>query len=53
MREFHEAVQNKRINKGLCVTAGVFSDGARKYAEGRPVDLIERDKLDVILKRIN
>lgn len=53
VREFHEAVQNKRINKGICVTAGVFSDGARKYAEGRPVDLVERDKLDVILKRIN
>jgi tetratricopeptide (TPR) repeat protein len=53
VREFHETIQDRKINKGICVTAGAFSEGARKYAEGRPVDLIERDKLNVILKRIN
>ncbi len=53
VREFHEALQDRKISKGICVTAGVFSDGARKYAEGRPVDLVERDKLNVILKRAN
>ena len=53
VREFYEYVQDHRIAKGICVTAGVFSDGARHFAEGRPVDLVERDKLDKILKRIN
>ena len=53
VREFYEYVQDHRIAKGICVTAGTFSDGARHFAEGRPVDLVERDKLDKILKRIN
>ncbi|MCR5620787.1 MAG: tetratricopeptide repeat protein [Treponema sp.] len=53
VREFHEALQDRKISKGICVTAGVFSDGARKYAEGRPVDLVERDKLNVLLKKAN
>lgn len=53
VREFYEYVQDHRVSKGICVTAGTFSDGARHFAEGRPVDLVERDKLDKILKRIN
>ncbi len=53
VREFYEFVQNRRISKGICVTAGTFSEGARHFSEGRPIDLVERDKLDKILKRIN
>ena len=53
VREFHEMIQDQRVGRGICITAGTFTEGARKYSEGRPVDLIERDKLDVILKRIN
>ena len=53
VREFHEMIQDQRVGRGICFTAGTFTEGARKYSEGRPVDLIERDKLDVILKRIN
>lgn len=53
VREFHEMIQDQRVGRGICITAGTFTEGARKYAEGRPVDLIERDKLNMILKRIN
>ncbi|MBQ9539477.1 MAG: tetratricopeptide repeat protein [Treponema sp.] len=53
IREFHETIQDKRVSRGICVTAGTFSDGARKFAEGRPVDLVERDKLNILLKRAN
>ena len=53
VREFHEFIQDHRISKGICVTAGTFSEGARHFAEGRPIDLVERDKLDKVLRRIN
>jgi hypothetical protein len=32
---------------------GSFSDSAHKYTEGRPIDLIEKEQLTKLLKKIN
>ena len=53
VREFHSRVSEAKADKGVCITAGLFSDEGRKYAEGRPIDLVEKNGLIKILKKID
>lgn len=53
VREFHSKMRDTKCDNGYCITMGFFSEGAHKYTEGRPVDLIEKDQLTTILKKIN
>lgn len=53
VRDFHAKVSDAKADKGICFTAGIFSEEARRYAEGRPIDLIEKDALIRILKKID
>lgn len=53
VREFHSKMRDLRCDAGFCVTMGSFSESAHKHAEGRPIDLIEKDQLSKILKKIN
>lgn len=52
VREFHARVTEAKADKGICITAGLFSDEGRKYAEGRPIDLIDKSSLIKILKKV-
>lgn len=53
VRDFHAKVSESKADKGICFTAGIFSEEARRYAEGRPIDLIEKENLIRILKKID
>ncbi|MCR5288706.1 MAG: tetratricopeptide repeat protein [Treponema sp.] len=53
VRDFHSKVKDMKVDKGICITAGHFSEEAHKYIEGRPLDLIEKDKLIKILKKVD
>ncbi len=53
IREFHSKMRDTKCDNGICVSMGNFSEGAHKYCEGRPVDLIEKDELCTLLKKIN
>ena len=53
VRDFHSKLRDTKCDNGVCITMGNFSDSAHKYIDGRPVDLIEKDELVKILKRIN
>ncbi|SFI81695.1 Tetratricopeptide repeat-containing protein [Treponema bryantii] len=53
VRDFHSKLRDTKCDNGVCVSIGGFSDSAHKYIDGRPVDLIEKDELVKILKRIN
>lgn len=53
VRDFHSRLRDTKCDNGMCVTMGSFSESAHKYIEGRPVDLIEKEELVKILKRIN
>ena len=53
VREFHARVTEAKADKGVCITAGLFSDEGRKYAEGRPIDLIDKNGLIKILKKVD
>ena len=53
IREFHSKVRDTKCDSGYCISMGNFSESAHKYIDGRPVDLIEKDELVKILKKIN
>ena len=52
MREFHGHMSDVKAARGFCISAGTFTEEARKYIEGRPIDLIEKNELTKILKQI-
>lgn len=52
VRDLHAKIQESQIDKGVCVTAGTFTDGAKRYVDGRPIDLHEKEKLMAILKKV-
>lgn len=53
IRDFHAKVTDTKADRGVCFTAGMFSEEARKYAEGRPIDLVEKEGLVRILKKVD
>lgn len=53
VRDFHSKIRDTKCDKGVCVTMGSFSEGAHKFIEGRPIDLIEKEELVKMLKRVN
>lgn len=50
VRDLHEAMRNQNITRGIIVASATFSRLAQDYAESRPVDLINKDKLQGLLK---
>lgn len=52
VREFHAKLRDIKCDKGFCITAGAFTEGAHKFSEGRPIDLIEKDRLVSMLKKL-
>lgn len=53
VREFHSKLRDSKCDKGVCAVMGSFSESSHKYIEGRPVDLVEKEQLGKILKKIN
>ncbi len=53
IREFHGKIRDTKCDTGVCVTMGSFSESAHKFTEGRPIDLVEKDAVCKILKKIN
>ena len=52
VREFHAKLRDMKCDKGFCITAGAFTEGAHKFSEGRPIDLIEKGRLVSMLKKL-
>lgn len=52
IRDFHSKMRDIKCEKGFCVTAGSYTDEAKKYAEGRPIDLLDKQKLIIALKKL-
>ncbi len=52
VREFHSKLRDMKCDKGFCITAGAFTEGAHKFSEGRPIDLIEKGRLVSMLKKL-
>ncbi|MBQ9631007.1 MAG: restriction endonuclease, partial [Treponema sp.] len=52
VRDFHSKLRELKCDKGFCITAGTYTEGAHKYVEGRPIDLIEKNRLVSLLKKM-
>ena len=53
IREFHARVSEAKADKGVCISAGLYSEEGRRYAEGRPIDLVDKNGLIKILKKVD
>lgn len=53
IRDCHSKMRDIKCDRGFCVTAGTFTEEAKKYVEGRPIDLIEKTKLIQVLKKVD
>ncbi len=53
VRDFHARVKDLKAGKGYCITAGAFSDEAKRFVEARLIDLIEKDTLMGLLNTID
>ena len=53
VREFHARIRDLKVGRGLCFTAGTYTEEARKFIEGRPIDLIDKSGLIKILNKID
>ncbi|MFW6312420.1 MAG: tetratricopeptide repeat protein [Spirochaetota bacterium] len=52
VRDAHEEMRKQSITRGLIVTSTTFSRLAQDYAENRPVDLFNKEKLQSLLQKI-
>ncbi len=53
MRDFYARLKDTKAGKGYCMTAGVFTEEAKKFVEARLIDLIEKDKIGKILDSVD
>ena len=51
-RAIHEAMKKASVGRGMIVTSSGFSRKAQEFSESRPVNLVNKEKLQTMLKRI-
>ena len=52
LRDFHSKIKDEKAGRGICFTAGTYTDEARTFVEGRPIDLVEKSQLSKILSTV-
>lgn len=52
VRNMHEEMKKLSVNRGILLSSSNFSKKAHDFVESRPVDLINKDKLQEMLKKI-
>ncbi len=53
VRDFHAHLKEVKAGKGYCLSAGTFSDEAKKFVEARLIDLYEKNQLSKILESVD
>ncbi len=53
IREHYNNLKEKKVDKGICVTAGNFSDSVKDFVESRMIKLFEKDQLVEILNKLS
>ncbi len=52
LRDLYAKVKEVKAGRGICITAGDFSEGAQSFVEARLIDLVEKDQLLNKMKQI-
>ena len=50
VRSLYEEMKNSSINQGMIIASANFSKKASKFADSRPIELYNKDKLTALLK---
>jgi hypothetical protein len=53
LRDFHARIKDLKAGKGICLSAGLYTDESRKFTDGRPIDLYDKDRLNKILHSVD
>ncbi len=53
VRDFQAKVSESKADRGICFTAGAYTEEAVKYSEGRPIDLVSKEGLIRLLKKVD
>jgi len=53
IRDFHSHLKEVKASKGICLSAGMFTEEAKRYTDARLIDLIEKDRLQAILNKLD
>jgi len=53
VRDFGGHLKDVKAGKGICLTAGIFTEEAKRYTEARLIDLIEKERLQAILNHLD
>ena len=53
LEELDKRIKDLKAGKGICLSAGVYTDESRKFTEGRPVDLYDKERLNRILNAVD
>ena len=49
VREFQEEIQSLKASRGVMITSSLFTRAAKEFSESRPIELIDKSKLQEIL----
>ncbi len=53
LRDFHARIKDLKAGKGICLSAGMYSEESRRFTEGRPIDLYDKERLNKILVAVD
>ena len=53
IRTHYSNLKEQKADKGICVTAGTFSDSAKAFVESRMIKIIEKDELVELLNKLS
>lgn len=53
LRDLYGRIKEVKAGRGFCLSAGKFSEGAHQFVEARLIDLVEREQLLKILKKLS
>jgi tetratricopeptide (TPR) repeat protein len=53
VRDFHSHLKDVKAGRGVCITAGTYTDEAKRYTEARLIELIEKEKLTALLHSLD
>ena len=52
MRKLYNSLKEQKADKGVCITAGEFSESAKEFVKSRMLNIVEKEKLVEILNKI-
>jgi tetratricopeptide (TPR) repeat protein len=53
VRDFHASLKDSKAGKGYVVSAGTYSDEAKRFVEARLIDLVQKEELMTYLNQVD